>query len=95
MSLVVSSTKAILGTNDHGEIVFDSLSSGVKPLVFDSAESAWNTLEYVFPDKTIGYDKETDRAYEIVGKKEIRFLAGLKIIKELVYGEPKTRKGDL
>ena len=87
MNIIVKSRSAVLGTNKQGEIVFNSISNGVKPLVFDSAESAWNTLKYALEGRDIRCDEETDRAYEILGPNKIVFLAGLTIIKDLVYQE--------
>lgn len=87
MNLVVSNSERYLGTNKKGEIVFDSLSNGVKPLVFDSTESAWNTLEFIFPDKKIGYDLKGNKAYEIIEPKSVYFMASIKIIKDIIYKE--------
>ena len=87
MSLVVSNSERYLGTNKKGEIVFDALYNGVKPLVFEDIEGAWNTLEFIFPDKKIGYDLKGNKAYEIIEPKSVHFMASIKIIKDIVITE--------
>lgn len=85
MSFVVQKSSQYLGTDLDGEIIFGTISTGLKPLVFNESSDAWETLRFAFPDMDIRIDPNSDRAYEVVDKDTVRFLAGLKIIKELVY----------
>jgi hypothetical protein len=97
MSFVVQKASQYLGTDLDGEIRFGSISQGLKPLVFNESVDAWDSLKFAFPDMDIKIDPNTDRAYEI-DKDTVRFLAGLKIIKDLVYTAPvesRTKDSDL
>lgn len=79
MSFVLKTRSHYLGTTLEGEIMFGSLSNGIKPLVFESSEEAWECLKFVYPEKRIGFDHDTDRTYEVDGD-NVKFLAALDLI---------------
>lgn len=77
MSFVLKRSGQYLGTDLDGEIIFGSISKGIKPLKFKSKDDAWETLEFAFPDMDIRYDLDNDKSYDVVDSKTVKFLAAI------------------